>query len=287
MQTPLLALTLRRRPAPSPDGIGADNMRQLIQLRWLAVLGQFVTIVTVRFGMGVQLPTEALLGVVILLALVNLAGLFLLGQRHVSNAEFLFALLFDVGMLTAQLFLSGGADNPFIALYLVQIVLGAILLTAGLVWVLVAVTTGCYAFLTTQHRSLVFPPGLQRDVADLYTLCHWLSFAIVAVLLVMFIARISRNLRARDTYLADMRQHAAEWRMSVTIDLQRCTSDCMSCRSAASSASPARPGMRCQSLRMTASEASGVPSSCAAPEANRPMRTMLSSSAACWRMSAR
>ncbi len=45
--------------------------------------------------------------------------------------------------------------------------------------------------------------------------------------------------------------------------------------------------MRRQSPRITDSVASGVPSSCAAPEASRPMRTMCSSSAARWRRAAR
>lgn len=214
MDAPLLALTRRRGSAPppgsAPDAIATDNMRQLIQLRWLAVVGQFVAIIAVRFGLGVSLPMRELLAVVTVLALANLAGALMLGRHRVTNTEFLLALLFDVGMLTAQLYFSGGATNPFIALYLVQVVLGAILLRTALIWVLVVVTTCCYAFLTYRHRPLMVPPGLGHDSADLYTLGNWLSFALVAMLLVMFIARISRNLRARDAYLADMRQHAAE-----------------------------------------------------------------------------
>lgn len=214
MDTPLLALTRRSRSVPqlgsTPDAMATENMRQLIQLRWLAVIGQFVTVIVVRFGLGVSLPTGALLGVVGLLTLANLAATLLLSRGRVTDLEILLALLFDVGTLTVQLYLSGGVDNPFISLYLMQVVLGAILLRTGLVWILVVVTTGCLAFLTYRHLPLLFPPGLMGEVADFYTLGRWLSFALVAMLLVMFIARISRNLRARDAYLAAMRQHAAE-----------------------------------------------------------------------------
>ncbi|MBI0537763.1 sensor histidine kinase [Roseomonas sp. KE2513] len=185
-------------------------MRQLIQLRWIAVVGQLVTIIVVHFGMGVSLPTGPLLGVVGLLALANLAGTLMLRRHRVTDLEFLLALLFDVGTLTTQLYLTGGADNPFTALYLVQVVLGAILLRTGLVWILALATTACFALLTYRHRPLLFPPGLLGEVTDLYTLGRWLSFALVAMLLVMFITRISRNLRAREAYLAAMRQHAAE-----------------------------------------------------------------------------
>ena len=207
MDLPLLALTRRLRSAP--DAIANDNMRQLIQLRWLAVAGQLLTILAVHFGLGVSLPVGTMLGVVALLALVNALSPLLL-RRRIGSAEFLVALLFDVGALTVQLYCSGGADNPFIALYLLQVVLGAILLRRGLVWILTAVTAGCFAVLTYHHRPLPFPPGLAGEVADLHALGRWLSFVLVAVLLVLFIARISQNLHARDTYLAHLRQHAAE-----------------------------------------------------------------------------
>ncbi|MFC0408091.1 ATP-binding protein [Roseomonas elaeocarpi] len=214
MDRPLLALTRRWRPAPlpgaAPEAIATDNMRQLIQLRWLAVVGQFATIMVVRFGLGVALPTRELLAVVGVLALTNLVSEVALGRHRITNVEFLLALLFDVALLTIQLYFSGGASNPFIALYLVQVVLGAILLRTWLVWVLATVTAGCYALLTVHYRRLVFPEGAVHDEATLHALGQWLSFMLVATLLVMFMARISSNLRARDAYLADMNRHAAE-----------------------------------------------------------------------------
>jgi two-component system sensor histidine kinase RegB len=39
-------------------------------------------------------------------------------NQVVSNGELLLALLVDVASLTAQLYLSGGATNPFVFLYL-------------------------------------------------------------------------------------------------------------------------------------------------------------------------
>ncbi|MNN70454.1 hypothetical protein D3C81_1863040 [compost metagenome] len=73
---------------------------------------------------------------------------------------------------------------------------------------------------------------------------------------------------------ASPRASPADIRMPVTMVLQRSTSACISAMSAVRSALAVSSGIRFQSLRMTDSEASGVPSSCAAPEASRPMRTM-------------
>jgi two-component system sensor histidine kinase RegB len=213
MDRPLLALTRRQVPSravPSPEVVATENMRQLVQLRWIAVIGQLVTILAVDRGLGMSLPLGLMFGLVAVLALANVMATLLLSRRRVTNAEMMLALLLDMGVLTAQLYLSGGATNPFVSLFLLQVVLGAILLEAWSVWVLVAAASLCYAGLTLNNRPLVYPSGLALDIADLYTLGAWISFALIGMLLGLFTTRITRNLRAREHYLADLRQHAAE-----------------------------------------------------------------------------
>ena len=213
MDAPLLALTRQRAGepvSPAPQAIAAENMRQLIQLRWIAVTGQLVTILAVGWGLGVPLPMVPMLATVALLAAANLVATVTLYRHRIHNIEMLLALLLDMGALTFQLYLSGGATNPFISLYLLQVVLGAILLHTWSAWVLVGATGLCYAALTFSYRPLLFPTGLLPETADLYRFGDWLGFAMAGVLLVLFIARISHNLRARDAYLADLRRRAAE-----------------------------------------------------------------------------
>jgi two-component system sensor histidine kinase RegB len=210
---PLLALTRARgdgRAGTSPDMAATENMRQLIQLRWMAVVGQLLTIMAVHLGLGVPLPLARMLAVVAALVTVNLLGMALLARDRVTNVELTLALLFDMGALTAQLYLSGGVANPFISFYLLQLVLGAILLERWSAWVLVAVASLCFAGLIRGSHPLVFPRGLAPEIGDFITLGLWISFVLTGTLLALFITRISRNLRARDAYLADMRQHAAE-----------------------------------------------------------------------------
>ena len=48
------------------------NLRLLIQLRWLAVVGQVITISLVHSGMGIALPLLPMMAVVSALALTNL-----------------------------------------------------------------------------------------------------------------------------------------------------------------------------------------------------------------------
>ncbi|MET0271164.1 MAG: ATP-binding protein [Sphingomonas sp.] len=209
IERPLLALT-RGRLAPdagaSGDPAATENLRQLVQLRWVAVAGQLLTILTVNLGLGVPLPLMPMLTVVALLALANLVSTVLLPRHRVTNVEIMLALLFDVALLTVQLALSGGASNPFIWLYLLQVVLGAILLPPLAAGLLAAAAALSYGFLSLRYVPLALP----GSALDFLALGRWTAFLMVAALLVFFIARISRNLRARDAYLADLRQHAAE-----------------------------------------------------------------------------
>ncbi|TZG29680.1 HAMP domain-containing histidine kinase [Sphingomonas montanisoli] len=185
-------------------------MRQLIQLRWIAVAGQTIAILFVHYGLGVALPVAEMLGVALLLAATNLLATLARQRHHVREREVMLALLVDMGVLTLQLYFSGGAGNPFISLYLLQVVLGAILLEAASAAVLGAATALSYALLSVRSVPLRLPPELAAGGVDLFAIGRWISFVMVATLLGMFIIRIIRNLRARDAHVADLRQHAAE-----------------------------------------------------------------------------
>ena len=192
----------------TPERIaGRKNLLQLAELRWLAVGGQLVTILLVHFSLGVPLPLVEMLTLLALLALFNAAGILRARLAFpVGNGELFGVLLVDVAVLTGQLYYAGGISNPFIFLYLLQVALGSVLLRRRYVWAMVAIIVLCLVALTQWHRPLP-PPGLDTQ--------HYLSglllcFLIDASLLVVFIGRISQNLRQRDAKLAQLRQRAAE-----------------------------------------------------------------------------
>jgi len=190
---------------------GLRNMQQLIQLRWMAVVGQIVTILVVHLGLKVPLPLKNLAMVLVFLIVFNLiSGL----RRHiaadVSNTELLIALLVDVGTLTAQLYLTGGATNPFIFLYLLQVILGAVLLDTWSVWALVIIACTCLIGLSAFHDGLVIPPQNHGNFLVPYIEGLLICFVLNAALLVLFITRINRNLRARDARLVEARERAVQ-----------------------------------------------------------------------------
>jgi len=120
------------------------------------------------------------------------------------------ALLVDVGSLTAQLYFSGGTTNPFAFLYLLQVILGAVLLRGWATCTIVALTCICLTGLSLFSVPLVLPLGQGDSFPDLYVRGMLICFMLNAVLLVFFIKRITRNLRAADKQLADLHQRAAE-----------------------------------------------------------------------------
>ncbi len=190
---------------------GLKSLQQLIELRWLAVFGQVLTIAIVHFGYRIALPLGSMLEVVAGLAAFNLASLLRWRtRRRVTNAELFFALLGDVAMLTAQLYLSGGATNPFAFLYLLQVILATVLLEAWSTWALVAITSACLAGLALYSPPLALPLDHHGGLSSPYIQGLLICFALNAALLVTFVGRIGRILRARDARLADLRQRAAE-----------------------------------------------------------------------------
>ncbi|MEG2632003.1 MAG: ATP-binding protein, partial [Comamonas sp.] len=115
------------------------------------------------------------------------------------------ALLADVAALAVQLYLSGGASNPFIYLFLLQAILSAVLLSPAYTWVIAAITSLCVIDLAGSSRPLAVQPDNNLYVIGLLT-----CFVLTTVLLVIFLTRIVGNLRRRDSRLADMRQRASE-----------------------------------------------------------------------------
>jgi len=193
------------------------NLRLLIMLRWLAVGGQIAAIAIVHAWFGITLPLVEMGCVILFLVGLNLVSrIRSRGERAIANSELFIELLFDVAALTAQLYLSGGATNPFISLFLLQVILGAVLLQQFASWTLVAITSFCFIWLVTFHRKIglsmhahMHDDG-RSSFFDLHIQGMFICYLLAAVLVVLFVTRINRNLRERDALLAELRQQSVE-----------------------------------------------------------------------------
>jgi two-component system sensor histidine kinase RegB len=190
---------------------GHTNMLQLIELRWIAVIGQVTTIAAAIMVLGVRLPLVPMLEVLACLIAFNIAShLRWHEQVPVTNREVFLALLVDVATFTVQLYLSGGTTNPFAFLYLLQVILSAVLLEAWSTWTIVVITLVCMAALSVWAEPLALPFDHARGIGSLYVQGLLICFALNAALLVIFVARISGTLRSKAVQLAELRQRAVE-----------------------------------------------------------------------------
>lgn len=201
---------LRQTESSDTDTLG-KHMRQLVQLRWMAVLGQLLTILVTHYGFGVELPMQTMFSILAgLIAFNAFNELSLRLNRRVRTAELFMGLLVDMGALTAQLFLSGGATNPFVFLYLLQVGLAAVLLAQTYAWVLLGVATMCFLWLAEAGRPIDLPQDYHLGIRSYYLEGMLICLVLNAALLVVFINRINRTHREHDARLAELRQRAAE-----------------------------------------------------------------------------
>jgi len=190
--------------------VGRKNALHLIQLRWIAVIGQISTISVVHFGLHISLPMQQMLCILLLQIAFNIASLLRWHKSEtIGDGELFLAMLIDVSTLTAQLYLSGGTQNPFAFLYLLHVIISAVLLDAMSTWAMIFITSLCLAGLSIYSIPLELPQA-KASQAILYVQGMIICFVLNAGLLTIFITRIIQNLRTDEAQLADLRQRAAE-----------------------------------------------------------------------------
>ena len=192
-----------RRLDPAP----LINLRWLVLLRWGAVAGQAVTILAAWHFLKQPLPIVPLLAVVGALALVNLGvQVWLWRGGEPTDRACALNLLVDVVELTTILALSGGALNPFSALYLIHITIAAVILPGVWSWLLAGASVVAYSALQLlpEARAPV-SSGLQ---INLYLSGMWVSFLVAALFISTFTLRMSQALRRRKEELDMLRAEA-------------------------------------------------------------------------------
>jgi len=190
------------------------NLLHLIHLRGMAFYGQLVTILTVYYGLDLFIRIGDMLWVTAGLVAFNLWVLYRYKSKaHMRDFELFAGLMVDVLAFTLQLFLSGGTSNPFISLYLLPVIIGAVLLKPLYAWIIAASTLGLYGVLSFFRQS--YPAahehyGASSSGFDLHVHGMMIAYAIAACLVVFFVSRITTNLRDRDQELSRLQQQSAE-----------------------------------------------------------------------------
>jgi len=153
-----------------------------------------------------------LVSVLGLLTLVNiLTWLRLQAHWPVTELEIFAQLLIDVAGVSLLMYFSGGASNPFIFYYLVPVCISAATLPLAYTWLI----TGLSLTLYTLQLSYYVPlPLLAPDAhkhggnSNLHVIGMWCNFAISAILITYFVAKMARDLRHQESLLNAAKEDA-------------------------------------------------------------------------------
>ena len=196
--------------AAAPEERGRLNLSWLVQLHWWAILGQILIVGAAELWVDIGLPIALLLAAILLETVGNLALGALVQRIRVTDLVIATVMLLDAVVLTVLLDLTGGAINPFSTLYLVNVVLGAVLLPRRWSWALMLVSLSAFGSLFL-HEALSAPGHHVRIHLDAQELLAshlrgtWLSFALASFFIVYFVRRVARSLAQREQELREVR----------------------------------------------------------------------------------
>jgi len=186
------------------------NIQWLARLRWAEIAGQAATVLVGQFLLEGALPMAPLFGVIAVGLVSNLLiELHFFGDRRsrdiarpVHERQIALVMMLDIGVLTGLLYFTGGPDNPFAFLYVVQIALATVLVQARWTWMLVGLSFVGFGILLIANQPLVIPDG--RRIVGM-----WVALGVASAFVVYFLRRITGALAERDAELTFARGLAA------------------------------------------------------------------------------
>lgn len=161
---------------------GPVRLRTLTSLRWLAVVGQTLAIMTVHFGLGFATPLGLCIGAIAASAWLNLFTVLRFSpQRFLSDREATGFIAFDIVQLCALLAFTGGLLNPFSALIIAPVTIAASFVTLRYTVMLAALALAGVSLLALYHLPLPWQPGEELALAPIYKIGVWaaLSFSVI------------------------------------------------------------------------------------------------------------
>ena len=105
------------------------NKKTLVILRWIAFIGQFVTIYFVFFILKYDFPFFYCCLIILIGVLSNIFLQFKIKNNLLNNFSSTIYLMYDLIQLTALIFLTGGITNPFVILLIIPAIVSSTFLS--------------------------------------------------------------------------------------------------------------------------------------------------------------
>jgi two-component system, sensor histidine kinase RegB len=189
MERPSIAASAFDRP-----GV---RVRTLANIRWIAILGQFTTLLVVGLWFGYPLSWGSLLAAVGASVILNF-GLSTLYERtdRMTGRELALHLAFDLIQAGVLLFLTGGLANPFALLLIVPVTIAATLLTAREMAPLVVLAFGVLTVVWLWAQPLPWN-GPPPEFPFVYRVGAVIAYALAIGFLAVYLWMVSAESRDR------------------------------------------------------------------------------------------
>lgn len=166
----------------------------LTGLRWFAVLGQLVVLVTVKFGFGFELPLGPVLLAIAAGVVVNLyATLSFSPAQPMKPAEITAYLCFDTLQISMILYCTGGIQNPFALWLIMQAMLASSSLQLRQASIVIGLVVVCYTVLALWHFPLPWTTVEGFAVPQVYNLGLWVALVMGVAFTSAYAWRVARE----------------------------------------------------------------------------------------------
>ncbi len=173
------------------------NKSTYVNLRWIAYIGQLITIILVQFFFKFNFNYFICIFVVLWGIITNLFLHFKIKDNLLNNNLSTFYLSFDILQIGVLIFLTGGITNPFIFLIIIPAVFSSQYLHFLSSIILVVIMTIVLIFLSFFYYELPHPGELHFHAPNYYLYSIPLSIIIGLFFLVYFGFKFGEESRIR------------------------------------------------------------------------------------------
>jgi two-component system, sensor histidine kinase RegB len=182
---------------------GRLRLQTLVLIRWIALAGQALAIVVVKFGLGFDMAfVPALLVVAVSVGLNTILTVRYAPTTRLSDLQAALYLAYDTLQLAILLYLTGGIENPFSLLMLVPVTVSATVLSLRSTVLLGALALACLSIVAINHQPLPWhADGLVLPV--LYVAGIWIALALGMAFITVYAWRVAAEARRMSDALAE------------------------------------------------------------------------------------
>ncbi len=207
-----------------------ENLNWLYILRNLMLLMVILAVFFAVHGLDIELPMNQLWLAIFAISILNLyTWLRLRTPEPVTEHEIFSQICMDVLALSYLLYLTGGASNPIIWVFLLPLIVTAIMLPQSYAWNMVIITSCIYTVLIAynvplpalaphaeHHNMANLTPEMSlrmqlledRRYFNLHVFGMWFGFVFSSGLVAFFVVALAKTLKDRERSLAEARESA-------------------------------------------------------------------------------